>query len=292
MTLIELPDRYQQQGKGAAMLVLFGLSGLTLLMAGLVLAFLAIQASKRAYLLDAPLMQAADLKPGFCKLRGRLVAVDKPVRSPVSDRPCVYYRLRVQEEKRRWKTTGLRGEPSLRPTGGVFGASLRAWAESDSEGSTKLLYSWIAVLDKADSVPLVIEDDSGRVPLDLGEAEVVAKEKSHVTSDFQRAAPDRLRELLWKRYRLHTVDEAGRLKTMRFAEDVLPDGAQVTVAGTVEEGPDGAPGFQAGSGLLVSELDVSKQVTSARKLAFGYAVAAGGTLLVAVGTLAAMLWTA
>jgi hypothetical protein len=275
------------------MLVLFGLMGLALLIVGLVLAFLAIQASKRAHLLDAPLMRAADLKPGLCKLRGRLVAVAKPAQSPVSDRPCVYYRLRIQEERRKWQTTRLAGEPSIRTPGGL-GPPLRAWAELDSEGSTKVLSSWITVLDEADSVPLVVEDNSARVPLDLRRAEVVAKAKSRIASDFQRAAPDHLRELLWKKYRLHTVDEAGRLKTMRFAEDMVPDGAEVTVVGTVEEGPDGTLGFQAGSGLLVSELDVGKQFQSARQWAFGYAVAAGGTLLVAVGILAAVavVWTA
>jgi hypothetical protein len=276
------------------MLVLFGLIGLALLTAGLVLAFLAIRVSGRARLLDAPLMLAADLKPGLCKLRGRLVAVDKPLRSPVSDRPCVYYRLRVQQEKRKWKTTRIVREPLLRASGDRIGASLRDWAESETDESTRILYSWITVLDEADSVPLVLEDSSGRVPLNLRQAEVVARAKLRVTSDFQRAAPDHLRQLLWKKYRLHTVDEAGRLKTMRFAEDMLPDGAKVTVVGTVETGPDGTLGFRSGSGLLVSELDVGKQAESARKLAFGVAVAAGGTLLAAVSTLVAVavVWAA
>jgi hypothetical protein len=280
------------------MLVLFGVIGLVLLLTGLVLAFLGVQASKRAYLLDAPLARAAELKPGFCKVRGRLVALDEPLQSPVADRPCVYYRLRVQEEKRKWKTKGTSEESpgGILVTAFLFGmiglVFYRLFHRGDE--STQVIHSWITVLDEADSVPLVIEDNSGRVPIDLRDAEVVAKEKSRVTCDFQRPAPDRLRALLRKKYRLHTVNEDGRLKTMSFTEDMLADGVKVTVVGTVEAGPDAPPRFQSGGGLLVSERDVGKQVKSARQWAFGYALAAGGTLLLAVGTLAAVaaVWTA
>jgi hypothetical protein len=292
---------YEQDEKGhAVMLIVFGILGLVLLLAGLVLALLGIHAAKQAYLLDAPLVRAAELRPGFCKVRGRVVAVAEPMRSPVTDRPCVYYRLRVQEEKRKWKTTKGPGQPAPGAVlagflGGALGAMLYTWARSDDDDeSTKVIHSWITVLDEAESIPLVIEDNSGRVAVEMRDAEVIVKEKSRIVSDFQRPAPDRLRELLHKRYRLHTVDDSGKLMTMNFQEAMLAEGVKVTVLGQVEVGEDGAPCFRSAGGLLVSERDVGKQAKSARKWAFGFALAAGGTLLLAVGTLAAVaaVWTA
>jgi hypothetical protein len=285
--------------RGAVMLVLFGILGLVLLLVGLLLAWLGILAAKRAYLLDAPLVRAADLQPGFCRVRGRVVAVDEPMRSPVTDRPCVYYRLRVLEEKRKWKKNLSVGRTPVGQIvamylGGFLGGMMYRAMTDDETGSSKGRHQLLPVLDAADSIPLVIEDASGRVPVDLRDAEVIAKEKSRIVCDFQHPAPDRLRDLLRKKYRLHTVDDNGKLKTMNFTEDLLPEGVKVTVIGTVEAGPDGAPCFRAASdGLLVSERDVGKQAKSARKAAFGFAVAAGGTLLLAVGTLAAVaaVWT-
>jgi hypothetical protein len=282
------------------MLIAFGILGLVLLLAGLVLASLGIRAAKQAYLLDAPLVRAADLRPGFCKVRGRVVAVAEPLQGPVTDRPCVYYRLRVQEEKRKWKTTKGPGGPKPGALvagflGGALGALLYTWARSDDDDeSTKVIHSWITVLDEAECIPLVIEDNSGRVAVEMRDAAVIVKEKSRITSDFQRPAPDHLRELLYKKYRLHTVDESGKLMTMNYHEDLLPEGVKVTVVGQVEVGDDGAPCFRSAGGLLVSERDVGKQSKSAHKWAFGFAVAAGCTLLLAVGTLAAVaaVWTA
>jgi hypothetical protein len=76
------------------------------------------------------------------------------------------------------------------------------------------------------------------------------------------------------------VDDRGRVKTMMVIEEVLKEGAKVTVLGSVEADDDGTPFFQAGEGapLLVSEADFGKLARSARGWGTGLAAAAGGTL--------------
>jgi hypothetical protein len=80
------------------------------------------------------------------------------------------------------------------------------------------------------------------------------------------------------------VDEAGRVKTMRFEEAALQEGAKVTVVGPVSERSDGALCFESqGGALLISERDVGKEGRSARNWALGLTAAAGGCLVLALG---------
>jgi hypothetical protein len=266
--------------------IFFAVFGILLVMAGALLGMCGWRNLQRASWLGIPLVRIAKLAPGHRKVRGHIVAAGETLRAPVTNKPCVYYRLRVKQERRRWKTRGGPGAPSgglviAGVLGGAIGGALysavRA-ARADDNEETKLIRSWEEVLNEASNVRLVVQDDTGTVEVDMHDAEVIPKEKSQVLTDFDKAAPTHLQDLLRKKYRFETVDEGGKLKTLHFLEEMLAEGTRVTVVGPVEAGSDGNLLFQAAGGpLLVSEPDVGKMSRSARRVSIGFSVAAVGT---------------
>jgi hypothetical protein len=272
------------------MAILLAVLGLILAAGAAVLGYVAVRQYRRASHLGRLPARVAKLQPNPCKkVRGKVVAVGAPLRSPLSNRACVYYRLRIDEERRKWKTTRTApsgGAVAAGILGGAVGGLLYGMAARDDEGSTKVIHSWNNVLDEAQSSRLVVEDATGKVEVDLSGAEVVTKDRSRINADLNHPAPHQLADLVRKRYRVHTVDEAGRVKTMRFEEETLQEGAKVTVVGPVTARSDGALCFQnQGGALLVSERDVGKDGRAARNWAIGLAAAAGGCLVLAVGVM-------
>jgi hypothetical protein len=271
------------------------LVGFAVLIAGGFLVYLASGQLRRAALLGIPLVRAAELTPGLRKVRGRVVAVDPPLSSPVSNQACVHYRLRVEQERRKWKSSSGGGDPS--PMGAVVAAILggligviiyRALKTGGGEGASRVDTSWDRILDEAETVRFLIEDATGSVAVDMHDGEAVLKEKARVLADFSHPAPPHLHELLHKKYRLHTVDERGKHKTLNFIEETLKEGSKVTVVGRVVAAADGSLWFQAGRlPLLLSERDVGKQSGSARGWAIGLAAAAGGAIVLGLGLLTA-----
>jgi hypothetical protein len=270
-----------------------GVVSLVLAAGAAVLGYFAARQYLRASRLGRLPARVGKLQPSPCKkVRGKVVAVGAPLRSPLTNRPCVYYRLRIDEERRKWKTTRTApsgGVVAAGILGGAVGALLYSTlATQDDEGTTKVIHSWHTVLNEVDSSRLVVEDATGKVEVDLEDAEVITKDHSRVLTDLNHPAPSQLTDLLRKRYRVHTVDEAGRVKTMQLVEDILLEGAKVTVVGPVTSAPDGALCFQnEGGPLLVSERDVAREGQEARNWAIGLAAGAGGCLLLAVVLLAA-----
>jgi hypothetical protein len=273
-------------------IVLVVLGGL-FLVAAVVLGFFALRFLRRASLLGTPVKPAAKLKPGLCKVQGRLVALGKALTSPVTNKACVYYRLRVAAEHRQWVTTarpGWNSNPAA-VTGGILGGALggaiggligsMAGGGAQEEGTTKIHQSWLPVLEDAGTVKLAVEDSSGQVEVDLRNAEVITKKPYHLYTDLHRPAPQELADFLQKQYRLFMVDDDGRVITMKIEEDRLKEGAKVTVLGTVEERSNGELCFRPKAGpLLVSERDLEKQYRSDRNRGIGFAVGAGGSLVI------------
>jgi hypothetical protein len=273
--------------------IVLGVVGLILVAAAALLGYVAVRLFRRASRLGIRPAHAAKLKPGPCKkVRGKVVAVGAPLRSPLTNQACVYYRLSIDEERRKWKTRRAApsgGAVAAGILGGAVGALLYgALAAQQDEGTTEVIHSWDNVLDDVECTRLVVEDATGRVEVDLRDAEVVTKDSSRVHADLNKPAPHQLGDFVRKRYKVHTVDEGGRVKTMRFVEKALKEGAKVTVVGPVAAGPDGGLRFQnKGGALLVSERDVGKEGRFARNWAVGLAAAAGACLLLAAGAVVA-----
>jgi hypothetical protein len=272
------------------MAIVLAVLSLILLVTAGVLGFFAVRYLRRSSLLGTPVERAADLEPGLCKVRGRIVPLGKPLCSPVTNQACVFFRLRVSQEHRQWVTTP---RPGGAPSGGAVAAGILggavggllyglATSGAREEGTTKIHQSWVPVLDHARCVRLAVEDATGQVEVDLREAEVVTKKPYRLFTDLHRPAPQELADFLQKKHRLFMVDDDGRVLTMKIEEEKLKERAKVTVLGTVEERSDGKLCFRPEAGpLLVCERDLDNEHGLARNRALIYTAAAGGSLLLA-----------
>jgi hypothetical protein len=253
--------------------------GMTLVGGGALLGYFAWRDYQTVSRIGCPRSRVAKLRPGLRKVRGQVAPLGEPLHSPVTDRPCVYYRLRVYEDR-----SGSRSPASddgvlmARVMGGAAGVLAYKATTAIAED----MDSWHLLLDEAVSIPLVVEDDTGEVEVDLRGATVLIREKSCIASNPNRMIPTKLSELLREEYDIHMVTERGWIKTMNFVEEALLVGAKVTVVGTVEPFLPGAPRFRKkGDTFLVSERDMEKEGRKARSRAIGLAV--GGGSAVAVG---------
>jgi hypothetical protein len=200
----------------------------------------------------------------------------------MTNQECVYYRLRVYEDKK--KVTGGPNFPGGFFTGFIlFGYCGALWDRAYEVGAddSRTVYSRRSLVDEEDDIPLVIEDDTGLVEVDLRGATILAKDTSRMTSGDNRPPPSHLEELLREEHDIHTVDSRGFFKDLHFIEEVLPIGAKVTVVGPVEELKTGDLCFRKQDALLlVSERGLDKEIEAARGRAFGGFVGAGSALAV------------
>jgi hypothetical protein len=256
-----------------------GFLSLILIAVGIALGLLAWRNLRTASRLGRPLSRIAKLQPGCRKVRGKVAASDAPLRSPASNKECVYYRLRVYQEKKHWTGVDVPGGPVTSfALGGVLGLLIFKFLKAQEDNVD---YSWHTLLDEDDCVPLTIEDDSGLVEVDPDGAEIVTKQKGRIVCDRDHPVPSKLADLLLEEYDLDTVDDRGNFRTLHIMEEALLVGATVTVVGPVEPVEKGAFCFQrTASPLLVSEGAVGKQAQDARKRAIGLCVGAGLTLAV------------
>jgi hypothetical protein len=225
---------------------------------------------QRASRLSVGLSRAGKLKPGVRKIRGRVVMLGKSVRSPASRKPCVYYRLRVEEETKKFLSEDLSHQGSrvlwMWFFFGLFGVIFYRMFR-DRDGGTKVIYNWRNLLDDSKCTSLAVEDDTGRARIDLTDAEVAIKDKSQMHSDRTNPFPPEFQDLLWDRYDMTIFDEDERVKVMRAVEEVLKEGSKVTVVGeyAADSGLDLCFQSTKDSGpLLVTEFDTVKESRSTR----------------------------
>jgi hypothetical protein len=259
---------------------LLGCLGFVLVGGGALLGFFAWRNFQTGSRVGCPRSRIAKLRPGFRKVRGQVAPLGEPLRSPVTDRPCVYYRLRVYEDRSRSKSPASDDDVLVaRVVGGAAGAL----AYKATTALAEDMDAWQLLLDEALSIPLVIEDDTGAVEVDLRGATVLIKEKSCIASGLRRPIPTMLTDLLREEYGIHRVTERGWVKTMNFVEEALLVGSKVTVVGTVEPLKSGPLCFQKkGDTFLVSEREVEKEGRKARSRAIGFAVGFGSAVAVAL----------
>lgn len=273
----------------AFILLVFGVS---VVLGGVVLSGLGWHSRRTASRLTRPLSRIGKLRPGPRKVRGKVAVCEETLRSPMTNQECVYYRLRVYEEERKWRATDvLRG--SIVPTGatmnfGFFYTSDGSFTDSMGGGNARAVYKWHNVLDEAVSVPFHVEDDSGCVEVDVRGADVNAKTKARMATSMHEPVlalsdlTDRLRD----EHGIDAVDERGNFKTLHFVEEVLLIGAKATVLGSVESMKGGTLCFHADEEpLLVTESDVAKEGRAARKRALGFVLGSGGALIVGIASL-------
>lgn len=273
--------------------LILSLIGLSFVVGGVVLVGIGWYIHRTTSRLTRPLSRIGKLRPGPRKVRGQVADCGKVLRSPMTNQECVYYRLRVYEQDKKWRVTDmLRG--GLIPAAGMINLGFFVYtvndgfADSMDRANSRAVYSWTNLLDEVVSVLFRIEDDTGFVEVDAHRATVNVKTKSCVTTNTHdpilelSSFTDRLRD----EHDIEIVDDRGNFKTLRFVEEVISIGSQVTVLGSVESSKGGALCFDADDeSLLVAQGDVAKEGRAARKRAFGLAVGGGSALTVGIACL-------
>jgi hypothetical protein len=141
----------------------------------------------------------AHLRPGPAKVKGRVVAREPLLRSPMSRSDCVYYHFTVAEQR------------------------------TTRHGRHVSTY-WHEIVSDRRSIDVAIDDGSGEVDVVLEGAEVVLESAAHLHSSLFNDPPERLRRLLAERYGQSTKGWFFN-KTLQFKEAVLEEGAEVVVVG-------------------------------------------------------------
>ena len=270
------------------MLVLGLLAILGLLFAGLmaagVLGFFAYQKrGRRVRPAKVVNCRVADLRDGVCRVKGRLVAREELLKAPLTGKPCVYYRFRVDQayEVRSWTTT--------------YGAETSSRRDA-----------WQQLIEDARRVAVKLEDDTGKAYLDLEEAEIdsVARSEEGIF-DTSKEAGLKFDLMLQKRYGESTLADRRRISAAyssrssrhtqgrempraKALEEIIENKVAVIVVGEVETREGGPPRFRPVDYPLIVTTKPRRAVlptptSPATKLWIAAGIVLGATLLLAFG---------
>jgi hypothetical protein len=174
------------------------------------------QYAKAGKIRNTPLTKIAELKQGLAKTRGKVVAHDKLLRTPLSGKKCICYHVLVQE------------------------------TQSSGSGRNRTT-TYITHVNDKKSIDVSVQDDSGQADLDLKTAEIYAQASDSRKSDS--ALNERLKAL----YGLKT---SGLIfnKSYSVRESYIPPDAEVYVIGDVELREGLNPCFRKGENeLMISD---------------------------------------
>jgi hypothetical protein len=185
--------------------------------------------------------------------------------APLSGEPAGWYRAVVTERYTEWEAEPAEEKPRFERTTGK--------AQERPEARTLVERSKVHE-EHTFPGPLVIDDGTGRLTVDLGRALV-----EHAAQVLDRLDADPR----------HDPEKPGRIG-LHHAEWVVAPGVEVTVVGAASRGPDGVVvgDPNGGDDLIVTtrtrDQVVQASASSAQKLRVGAAIAAVvGVLLVVVG---------
>lgn len=175
---------------------------------------------RRAVLTGAPRVSLSELRPGFYRGAGRIKSSSESFETPLSEKPCVYYELLVEEKV----------------------------------GTGRDAY-WRTVVHDEKTCRVEIEDGTGQAHIELGGAELRFVLDRHVTTGLLSSAPAVVEARLQAKYGESTK---GRVfnKKMRLSETYLELGDELQVIGQVAW-DGGGPSFQAaGPAFIVTDRDL------------------------------------
>ena len=156
---------------------------------------------------DARPCKAGSPGEGLVKLHGAVKAVNPSelLISPMEQKPCVYYKLVIEQFQQNMITSGRRGS---------------------STGS------WVTIIEDVQAIPMVVADETGEVAVDPLEATLDFKlNRTH--ANLFSSLPKELEESLIARYKISTKTWF-LSKQMRYTEVVIAQDQEVFVVGTSE----------------------------------------------------------
>ncbi len=184
-----------------------------ILIAEIVALYFAIKYKKqRKQVSSTETSRISEISDGFHELKGRIIALSKPLSSPYDEKSCVYYNFKVEEHK--------------------------------SNGKTE---SWAGLISDKKMQRFGVHDGSGIALIDLKGAKIELKSEDGFNPDVNtdmKSMSYSNRERLLKRYGIRSQN--GRYeRTVRYRESILEEGAQVHIMGETREKDEGRPLFKA-----------------------------------------------
>jgi hypothetical protein len=230
--------------------VLFVIAAVLLLLL-VVLGYQAVRNWNKAVLIrDTPLTPVKELAPGLAKVEGQALALSSTLYAPLTGKPCLYYRFKVQEK---------------RTHAGPHGGSSH----------------WVTIVNDVQTAPCGLDDGTSVAAVELREAELVLTPADTARSGFLNGAPADLEQLLKDRY---GKSSRGLLfnKTLSYSETRIEEGDRLLVVGTVEITAGGHAQFVKGSDLfLVTDRTEATLIGRYRTRTFACVIVAVVLLLVA-----------
>lgn len=235
------------------MWIAFAIVGLGLLVLELVCIYYARRHAQRLRTIEEAVPSSiAGLAPGLAKVKGAVVPLPDTLNAPMTQRPCVYYRFKVEEKHTH---------------AGPHGASSY----------------WKKIINDAKMVPCGVDDGTAIALVNLAEAELLLTSGDTLKSGFGNDAPPDLERLLKNRYNKTSKGWVFN-KTMRYNETRIEVGDTLFVVGVMEPTDGGHPQFVRDNyPLLVSHYPEEKLAANYRRYAFWCWVAAVTILLVGIG---------
>ena len=201
-----------------------------------------------------PHSSVGQLHAGLAKSRGKSVALDKPIVSPLTQTECVFYHFKVEE---------LRTSTSSNTTQRV------------SKSRQQVHSGWVTVINDRQAVPCGLQDETGMAHVDLLDAEMVLTTAKPKQSSFFNSCPPDLQESLKRRYDFSTK---GLLlsKSLRYTETLIRPGDPLYVVGDVESNAGAPPTFvKRDHTLVVSDQDEEQVLRHFRRSIIGAYVGMG-----------------
>ncbi len=184
---------------GIFFLVLVGISTFSIVMA--------VRKHRRHKLLGGTRMTGIGaLRPGLAKTAGTVVALEEPLVSPMTQRNCVFYEFRVEEERYDLVQHRRHGPAQTH---------------------------WVTIVHDRQACRFAIEDDSGQAEIDMAGGEVNMQDVARNASGRFRSAPPELERVLRRRYGTSTRGLVFD-KMLRYTETVIEEGDNLIALGEVK----------------------------------------------------------
>jgi hypothetical protein len=166
---------------------------------------------KLKHVQSVELSDIADLDEGTGKIHGRVIAIEEPIKAPVTGVPCVYYSL-VLEEEHVWTETY---------TERVGNRSVR---------KTRTRREWRPILNEVKYISVSIKDETGKAELEFDNAEMTIKSKERNASGLTSKLSDKAVGRLVRLYPKHAKVIQGKC---RYTEVVVEEDDKLLVMGEV-----------------------------------------------------------
>ncbi|OWK38682.1 GIDE domain-containing protein [Fimbriiglobus ruber] len=208
----------------------------------------------------------ADLDEGYAKVRGKVVALEDLLKSPLAGTRCVYFHIKIEEQRTRTVTDYSSGGNNS------FGGMTRTRTET----------YWVTVLDDKQAARCGIEDRTGLARVELLDAEPELNPTAHTQSGLFSSISPRVKRRLEDMYGYSTKGFFFN-KTARYKETVIEEGDKLFVIGDVELTRSGKPCFVRGSRpFIVSDKTEAKLLAAYQRRVLWGSIGAVATVVLTI----------